>query len=141
MFWIFLAIAAFWGAVIYLGGSSKFGRDETQKWIDTLLKRPGGRGLARFLNRRHGMFRASFHYIEFGALCAISVGVVTLGTYEMDRPLAILAYGFTCLCAYLDELHQAKTPGRQFRRIDVMHGILGASLVYFGLILSQFLLK
>src|SRR5690606_6202060 len=91
---------------------------------------PWGASMAQFFNRHHGFFRASFHYVEFSTLCVIAVGATTWGTFHITSFWPYAAWAFTMVVAYLDELHQSRTPGRMFRRIDFMHSLLGASLAF-----------
>jgi hypothetical protein len=123
-----------WVGLIYFCGTSRFGRSKTQAWIDAIGELPGARQVARLLDYYHGALRASFHYIEFSILCTIFVALTTLGTFEIGvAPWPYLGYGLTCLLAYLDEKHQAQTPGRMFRRVDFMHSLCGASLAFLAL--------
>jgi hypothetical protein len=126
-----------WVGLIYFGGTARFGRAQTQAWIDAIAAHPLGRPFGLLLNAMHGGLRASTHYIEFAGLCLLMVGVATLGTFRIGDylPWAFLAFGITCMVAWLDELHQSRTPGRQFRRIDFMHSLAGASLMFIVLLL------
>lgn len=123
--WLWLAVV-FWGGVIYYFGRAGFGRSSTQKIIDKAKHHPR---LWNFLDRRHGQFRASFHYIEFGVCYVILYLAISGGRLEWFYGRGLGVWGATCLLALLDELHQKGSGGRCFRRVDLLHSILGASLV------------
>jgi len=110
---------------IFLMGTSRFGRRGTQSWIDRVRNKPR---LNAFLNRHHGKFRAAFHYVEFVTLTILLYWAFVLGRWEWSWLRGAAAYLLSCSYAYLDELHQSKTPGRMFRRIDFIHSLLGATL-------------
>ena len=122
LLWILLA--AWMGLILYLG-SSRFGRAGTQAWIDRWRSHPALHG---WLNRHHGKFRAGSHYVEFIALVLILYGALGLGSWEWSDLRAAFAYAATCGYAYIDELHQSRTPGRMFRRIDFIHSLAGATI-------------
>jgi VanZ like family len=131
-FWMVLMIKAWWIiAVIWLGviyyfGQAGFGRANSQALIDKLKKYPR---LWLFFDRQHGNIRASFHYIEFGICYAVIFFTVCLGNLQWHYGKAFLAWFITCFLAFLDEMHQKGSGGRCFRRIDLLHSMLGASIV------------
>jgi VanZ family protein len=91
-------------------------------------RQPRWKRFAPFLNRRHGFFRAAFHYVEFGLLGLLAIAAATRGTFAFDGFWPWAAWAATCFLAWLDEMHQSRTPGRMFRRIDFLHSLLGATL-------------
>lgn len=123
-FWLWL-IVFFWVGVIYLFGRSGFGRANTQALIDKVKHHPA---LWAFLDRHHGKFRASFHYIEFGFCYAILYLALGAGNLRWGYGRGLAVWGITSILALLDEIHQKKRGGRCFRRIDLLHSILGAGL-------------
>ena len=54
------------------------------------------------------------------------------------RATVAAVWGATCGLAYLDELHQKRSGGRCFRRVDLLHGVLGASLMMLFIFLREF---
>lgn len=115
--------------LIYYFGTERFGRNATQRWIDRMHASPRLAACAAWCDRHHGGLRAAFHYVEFGGLTLVLVGVATLGSFRFDTPWPFLAWALACVGAYADEVHQARTPGRCFRRIDFLHSLLGATLM------------
>jgi hypothetical protein len=122
IYWI-LEIA--WLALIYYFGTSAFGRAQTQRWIDRCKNRPR---LWCALDRYHGTLRAAFHYVEFGGLYLVAYLAITRGRFRWRDDVAFILHAVTFVLAYLDELHQSRTAGRCFRRIDLLHSLLGATL-------------
>ena len=123
---IALALIAF---VIWILGTGSFGRAQSQAWIDRVRSRPG---LYEWLNRHHGKFRASAHYLEFGGLLLISYWC--WDSWFSDGHLAwhpwravILAVA-SAVAAYMDEVHQLRSGTRQFRRVDFLHSLCGISV-------------
>ena len=119
-------LAAIWLGVIYYFGRAGFGRANTQAIIDKVRNHPR---LWTFLDRHHGKIRASFHYFEFGLCYAILYLAFTFGKIEWYYGRGFAAWFITGLLAFLDEMHQKKSGGRCFRRIDLLHSILGGSIV------------
>jgi len=124
----------FWLGVIWFFGRAGFGRANTQRLID-LLKHY--RRLWEFLDKHHGKFRAAFHYIEFGACYAVLYAAVS-GGFAWHYGKGAAVWGATCGLAYLDELHQKRSGGRCFRRVDLLHSVLGASLIMLFIFLREF---
>ena len=128
--------AVFWGATglwaifIFFMGTSRFGRSGTQSWIDRLESHAS---IHAFLHRHHGKFRAAFHYVEFTTLTVLLYWALGRERWEWSPGRALLAYSVSCACAYLDELHQSRTPGRMFRKIDFLHSLFAATLAVVGI--------
>ncbi len=122
-----------WIAFIYFMGSPRFGRQGTQSWIDRAAMYPR---LQAFLNRHHGRFRAGFHYVEYVTLTLLLYWSFNFGSWKWSDMRGAIAYLISCLCAYLDELHQSRTPGRCFRPIDFLHSLLGSTLALGAIRLS-----
>jgi hypothetical protein len=116
-----------WLGLIYYCGTSAFGRAQTQRLIDRCKNRER---LWCTLNRYHGTLRAAFHYVEFGGLYFIGYLAMTRGSFRWrdDFGFALLAVMF--VLAYFDELHQSRTAGRCFRRIDLLHSFFGSTLAF-----------
>jgi len=123
--WLWI-IVLFWGGVIYYFGGAGFGRAKTQALIDRFRKNPA---IWNFLDRHHGKFRAAFHYFEFGLCFFILYLAVTAGSLEWSYLRGLGVWLVTGILAFLDELHQKRTGGRCFRRIDLFHSLLGDTLV------------
>lgn len=119
-----------WLGVIYYFGRAGFGRANTQALIDKCKKFTR---LWEFLDRHHGKFRASFHYIEFGLCYLILFTALGGGLIEWRYSRGLLVWLVTGILAILDEVHQKKSGGRCFRRVDLLHSILGATLVMLAL--------
>ncbi|MDK2973041.1 MAG: hypothetical protein PWP23_2796 [Candidatus Sumerlaeota bacterium] len=123
-----LALAGIAGLIYYLG-SGRFGRAQTQVWIDRMRSHPA---LYGFLDRHHGKFRASAHYMEFGGLFLVLYWVWDLflgpgGLPWMPGRAAVL-WVACAAAAWLDEMHQLQSGTRQFRRVDFLHSCCGISL-------------
>ena len=119
-------IAAAWIVMIFvMGGSPRFGRRGTQRWIDAVKGMPR---LNKFLNRHHGAFRAGFHYVEFIGLYLALYWAVSRGSWQWHYGWGLGIFVAACVYAYIDETHQARTPGRMFRRIDFMHSLMGVAI-------------
>lgn len=116
----------FWLGVIWFFGRAGFGRANSQAFIDRLKRHLR---LWKLLDRHHGKFRAAFHYLEFGACYAILYAAISGGGFEWKYGSGLGVWGATCALAYLDELHQKRSGGRCFRRVDLLHSILGASFI------------
>lgn len=127
------------GALIYYFGTERFGRGGTQRWIEALRASPRGARLALWCDRHHGRLRAGFHYVEFGTFTFVLIALATRGTFRFDTLWPYLAWAASCGVAYLDELHQSRTPGRCFRRIDFLHSLFGATLMLAFLFLLDLL--
>ncbi len=112
-------------ALIFYLGSSRFGRAGTQRMINSLWRTPR---LAAFLDRHHSALRAAGHYVEFITLGFILYFALGLGSLAFSIPRALLAWLLTSGWAWIDEFHQSRTPGRQFRTIDFIHSLVGATL-------------
>ncbi|MCB2154168.1 VanZ family protein [bacterium] len=117
------------GAIIWVLGSGSFGRAQTQAWIDRVRSRPK---IYEWLNRHHGKFRASAHYIEFGGLFLISYwcwdswfgdGILAWHPWR-----AVIIGVIAAIGAYMDEIHQLRSGTRQFRRVDFLHSLCGISI-------------
>lgn len=126
--WPLLALAA-GGGVIWFLGSGRFGRAQTQRWIDKAHAVPA---LHEFLNKHHGKFRAAAHYVEFGGLFLVlywlwdaAFGSRVLA-FRWLPALAIAVIGV--VAAYLDELHQLRSGTRKFRRVDLLHSTCGIAI-------------
>ena len=117
--------AAAWVALMFYLGSSRFGRAGTQRMINSLWRTPR---LAAFLDRHHSALRAAGHYVEFITLGFILYFALGLGSLAFSIPRALLAWLLTSGWAWIDEFHQSRTPGRQFRTIDFIHSLVGATL-------------
>lgn len=125
-----LAALAALGALIWFLGSGRFGRAQTQGWIDRWT--PPGGWARRTLNRHHGAIRAAAHYIEFGGLFLVLywVAETLVGDGRWGfHPLRAVLIGLACMAAaFLDELHQLKSGTRQFRRVDFLHSTCGIAI-------------
>ncbi|MBX3729092.1 MAG: VanZ family protein [Candidatus Sumerlaeia bacterium] len=122
------ALAGLVALIWYLGGGS-FGRAQTQAWIERVRSMPRVYG---FLDRHHGKFRASAHYVEFGGLFLILYWVWDLflgpgGLAWWPARAGILAVACAA-AAWLDEMHQLRSGTRQFRRVDFLHSCCGIAL-------------
>lgn len=115
--------------LIWFLGSGRFGRAQTQEWIDRFCKWPA---VHRTLNEHHGKIRALGHYVEFGGLF-----LVLFWLYDslwadgkfVFAPLPAVIIGIICMvAALLDELHQLQSGTRQFRRVDFLHSCCGIAL-------------
>lgn len=117
-------LAALWIALIFWGGSGRFGRAGTQRMIDAWRHHPRVHAL---LDRWHGEIRAAWHYIEFGALSLIVYLILhgRGGGGLWTWWAALGAIAISTVVAYLDEKRQELTPGRQFRTIDFVHSVRG----------------
>jgi hypothetical protein len=124
-----LALLAALLALIWYLGTGKFGRSQTQAWIDRVRDYPR---LFAFLNKHHGKFRAAGHYFEFGGLFLVLYWLQD--TLTADHRLAfhpwrtLVVSGICAMVALLDELHQLSSGGRQFRRVDFLHSCCGIAL-------------
>lgn len=116
-------------ALIWYLGGGQFGRGQTQRWIDRAGRWPR---LHRFLDRHHGKFRASAHYVEFGGLFLVLYWLFDVlfrnGLLIFEIIPALIIALISVLAAYLDELHQLKSGTRQFRREDFLHSCCGVSM-------------
>lgn len=123
----------------YLGGG-QFGRAQTQAWIDAVRGVPWLHG---FLNRHHGKFRASAHYVEFGGLFLVLYWLYDVffggGGFVFRWGPAVVIAAVSMVAAWLDEVHQLRSGTRQFRREDFLHSCCGISLamalVFYGSLL------
>jgi hypothetical protein len=113
--------------LIYYFGSAGFGRSDTQRLIDGMRADPRLTALACWFDRHHGRLRASFHYVEFGGLTFVLIGLVTGGTFAFTTVWPYVVWAGACVGAYFDEVHQSRNPGRCFRRIDFLHSLMGAT--------------
>lgn len=115
--------------LIWFLGSGSFGRAQTQAWIDRARARPG---IYDWLNRHHGKFRASAHYLEFGGLFLIVYWCwdswFAGGEFGWHPWRAVIIGVTSAIGAYLDEVHQLRSGTRQFRRVDFLHSLCGISL-------------
>jgi len=115
--------------LIWFLGTGRFGRAQTQAWIDRAGKHPK---FYDFLNRHHGKFRASGHYFEFGGLFLVLYWCLDswfFGGALRFRPwLAVVLAVMCALAAHLDELHQLKSGTRQYRRVDFLHSCCGIAI-------------
>lgn len=116
-------------AVIWYLGTGRFGRSQTQEWIDRVRAHPR---LFAFLDKHHGKFRAAGHYVEFGGLFLVLYwcwdAILSEGTFSW-QPIPALAIAAVCVvAAWLDEMHQLRSGTRQFRRVDFLHSCCGISL-------------
>lgn len=135
---LFAPIAALAGtlATIWYLGTGKFGRAQTQAWIDRARAHPR---LFAMLDRHHGKFRAAGHYVEFGGLFFVLywlVGAVRKTGMQWEAPAAAIIGTVCIVAAYLDEKHQLMSGTRQFRREDFLHSICGitaaAAVVFYA---------
>lgn len=121
-------------ATIWYLGTGRFGRAQTQAWIDRARACPR---LFAILDRHHGKFRAAGHYVEFGGLFLVLywlVGTARETGMRWNPPAAAIIGAVCIVAAYLDEKHQLMSGTRQFRREDFLHsicGITGAAAVVF----------
>ena len=113
------------GLIWYLG-SGKFGRAQTQSWIDQARSHPR---VFDWLNRHHGKFRAASHYFEFGGLFLVFYWLYDSlwahANMAFNLPAASIIAVVCALAALLDELHQLQSGTRQFRREDFLHSCCG----------------
>jgi len=127
--WLSVVLLVVLAGVIWYLGTGRFGRAQTQAWIDRVGNWPW---LHAWLNRHHGKFRAAGHYFEFGGLFLVLYWLwdAWLGGGRMEwSPLLALCIGVVCaVAAWLDELHQLQSGTRQFRREDFFHSVCGISL-------------
>lgn len=123
-----LALGAVAILIWYLG-TGRFGRAQTQVWIDRVRSRPR---LHAFLDRHHGKFRASAHYVEFGGLFLVLYWLWDVWVADglmVWSPLLAAVLGVICaVAAWADEVHQLRSGTRQFRREDFLHSLCGISL-------------
>lgn len=122
-----IALAGTLGVIWYLG-TGKFGRAQTQAWIDRAREHPR---LFALLDRHHGKFRAAGHYVEFGGLFLVLTWLTgaVRGTGMAWDALQSLVIAVVCIvAAYLDEKHQLMSGTRQFRREDFLHSICGVCI-------------
>jgi len=124
----FVVLAAICGLIWFLG-TGRFGRAQTQAWIERLRSRPR---LYAFVDRHHGKFRALGHYVEFGGLFLVLYWLYdTLwGSGRLSfAPLPAVVIAVSCAAAaLLDELHQLQSGTRQFRRVDFLHSCCGIAI-------------
>ncbi|MEQ8821489.1 MAG: VanZ family protein [Sumerlaeia bacterium] len=122
------ALAAIGGLIFWLG-SGRFGRSQTQAWIDRLRARPK---VFAFFDRHHGAFRALAHYVEFGGLFLILYwcwdGWFGDGRFTWHPLRAGIVAAACALAAYLDEVHQLQSGSRQFRRVDFLYSLCGIAI-------------
>lgn len=119
----------FLGAIIWYLGTGRFGRAQTQAWIDWFNRHPR---MHAFLDKHHGKFRASGHYFEFGGLFLVLYWCWDAwfgnGNWQW-LPMRAAILGPVCaVAAYLDEVHQLQSGTRQFRRVDFLHSLCGIAL-------------
>jgi len=123
-----VALTALLGIIWYLG-TGRFGRAQTQAWIDRVRDHPR---LYALLERHHGKFRAAGHYFEFGGLYLVLYwlydGLWARSGLRFELGPAITIAAVCAIAAYLDELHQLRSGTRQFRRVDFLHSLCGISL-------------
>lgn len=124
-------------AVIYRLGGRGFGRAQSQGWIDRMRHHPRLHG---WLERNHSALRASAHYIEFGGLFLVLYWVWDAlwgpgGFRVRALPMVVIA-PLCALAAHLDELHQLRSGGRQYRREDFLHSCKGIALAA-GIVVLQ----
>lgn len=119
------AAVAFWLVFIAYCGTRRFGRAQSQQWIDTVKHRPR---LWTLLDAYHGHLRAAFHYLEFGGLFLLLYLALSQGNLNWLPARAYATWAISCIIAVLDEWHQSRTAGRCFRRIDLLHSFFGATL-------------
>jgi hypothetical protein len=116
-------------ALIWFLGSGRFGRRQTQGWIDRFARHPR---LHACLNRHHGKFRAAAHYFQFGglflALYWIYDAAIGSGQWRFDGGAAAVIALISMVAAYLDELHQLRSGSREFRRVDLLHSCAGIAI-------------
>ena len=143
---ILLPLATLGGvlALIWYLGGGKFGRGQTQRWIDHTRRWPA---VNRLLERLHGNARAAAHYVEFGALFLALYWVqdTFLGSGHLlfEWIPSVVVAMLCAAAAWLDELHQLRSGGRQFRRVDFLHSCCGitiamAIIFYRDLLLYSF---
>ena len=130
--WLWLGFIA-WVGVIYYFGRTGFGRTNTQALIDRFRNH---QRLWKFLDRHHGGFRALFHYVEFGACYAVLYFAMTGGRLHWDYAKGMGSWALSFALAFLDEMHQKRCGGRCFRRIDLLHSMLGSSLIMLTIFIS-----
>ena len=115
-----------WMGVILALGAGRFGRDGTQRMIDGCFGRFPC--VWEFFNRHHGFFRAAAHYVEFCTLTLLLYAFFSRLSVHW-RPMAgLAALVLAGVWAYVDEWRQSRTAGRQFRRIDFIHSLIGVGL-------------
>ena len=124
---IYAIIVIIWLGLIYYFGTSSFGRGQTQKIIDRYKGNPR---VWQFLDKNHGTLRASFHYVEFGGLYFLIYFALTGGVFRWRYDFGFIDLGITFVLAYVDEVHQSRTAGRCFRRIDLLHSYFGGALAF-----------
>ncbi|MCC6546147.1 VanZ family protein [Candidatus Sumerlaeota bacterium] len=131
-----MAVVAMIALIYWLGGRG-FGRAQSQAWIDRVRNRPR---VHAWLERHHSHIRASAHYFEFGGLFLILYwlwDVALGGGLFRFRILPVIVIAPICaLAAHLDELHQLRNGGRQYRREDFIHSCRGIALAA-GIVLLQ----
>ncbi|MEO8376480.1 MAG: VanZ family protein [Candidatus Sumerlaeota bacterium] len=124
-------------ALIYWLGGGSFGRASTQAWIDRARRHPA---IHAWLERHHGQARAAGHYVEFGGLFLVLYWLwdAALGprTFQFHIIPAVVIAPVCALAAHLDELHQLRSGGRQYRREDFFHSCKGIILAA-GIVLLQ----
>ncbi|GEM_PF-525153 len=127
--WIALIVLAAWVGMIWYFGGGQWGRNQTQAIIDRLRRYPR---VHAFLDRHHGKFRASFHYIEFAGMTLILYSLAAWmfgrGVAEWSYMRAAVAAVISAVAAYLDEVHQLRSGTRQFRRVDYLHSCCGIAI-------------
>jgi VanZ family protein len=126
IYWVALF---FWLVFIAYCGTRRFGRAQSQQWIDTVKSKPA---LWKFLDAYHGHFRAAFHYVEFGGLFLLLYLALSQGNLDWSFARGHATWAICCIVAVLDELHQSRTAGRCFRPIDLLHSFFGATLTLLG---------
>lgn len=129
------------GAIVYFLGTGRFGRRQTQAWIDRVSAYPALQG---FLNRHHGKFRAATHYLEFGALFLVLYWIYDIwlgsgGVWRFDELAAAVIAVLSAFGAYLDEMHQLRSGTREFRRVDFLHSCAGIAIAAAIVAYSSFL--
>lgn len=132
-----LAVLLILLAIIWYLGTGRFGRAQTQRWIDRVRSVPA---FHRFLDRHHGKFRAAAHYLEFGGLFLVLYWCwdswLGDGRMAWHPARAAVVGAASAVAAWLDEVHQLRSGTRQFRREDFLHSLCGISLAA-ALILYQ----
>ncbi len=135
-----IALIAILGVIWFLG-SGKFGRNQTQAWIDRVKNTPR---LFQFLNKHHGKFRAAAHYFEFGGLFLVLFwlqdAILAEGRLVWNPLAAGIIAVISAVGAYLDEVHQLQSGTRQFRREDFLHSCCGICIAA-AMMLTQDLIR
>ena len=125
-----LVAAAALVALIWFLGTGRFGRAQTQAWIERWT--PPGSTARRLLDKHHGALRASAHYLEFGGLFLVLYwaweSTVDDGAWGFEPARAAILALVCGVAAYLDEMHQLQSGTRQFRRVDFLHSLSGVSI-------------